>query len=241
MKILSPLPRKRGRIEIIPLIDIMFFLLAAFMIVSINMIKIKSLAVSLPTDVPVAQLEPKEDFISISINTFGQVQIDKDLIKDPAALLPRLQEIFAKNKDQKFLISADRDSRNGDVVAVLGKLRTAGFQRVAFALKGSGGAEPGGGGSGTAPPAEAPGAPETPSAAPAPEAPAPAAPSGTAPAAPTAPEATPPPATVTPPEATPAPAAAPAPPAAEAPGAPAPAPAAAPAPDTQPAPAPPKT
>jgi biopolymer transport protein ExbD len=228
MKLISPIPRKRGRIEIIPLIDIMFFLLAAFMIVSINMIKIKSLKVDLPTDVPVAQLEPKEDFVSLSINTFGQVQIDKELIKDPAAILPKLQEYYAKNKDQKFLISADKDSRNGDVIAVLGKLRTAGFQKVAFALKGTGGApEPGAGGGaggapgpgagGSSPDSGAPAAPETPSTAPTSAVPPPEAPAS-------APTASP----------TPAPAAAPAPPAAQAPGAPTPA---APTPEAPPAPA----
>jgi len=192
MKIISPIPRKRGRIEIIPLIDIMFFLLAAFMMVSINEIRVKSLKVKLPTDVPVAQLEPKEDFISVSINTMGQVQIDKQLIKDPATeLLPILQDFYAKNKDQKFLISADKDGRNGDVMAVLGKLRTAGFQNVAFALKGGTGGEASGSTVAPAPPESpaAPAAPTTPGAPPA----APAAPPAAA-AAPAAPAATPPPA-----------------------------------------------
>ena len=120
----------------------MFFLLAAFMIVSIHKIKVKSLKVSLPTDVPVSQLEPKEDFISVSINAQGQVQIDKELVTDPNALLSKLQALYVKNKDQKFLISADKDSRNGDVIAVLGKLRIAGFQKVGFNLKPGGAMAP---------------------------------------------------------------------------------------------------
>jgi biopolymer transport protein ExbD len=176
MKIISPLPRKRGRIEIIPLIDIMFFLLAAFMMVSIHKIKVNMLKVSLPTDVPVSQLESKEDFVSVSINAFGQVQIDKELITDGAALLPKLQAIFAKNKDQKILISADKDARNGDVMAVLGKLRLAGFQKVAFNIKGNG----------TVPNQGAPAAPPAPEAAP-PGPAAPPAPPGAPPSAPAAP------------------------------------------------------
>ena len=142
MKIISPLPRKRGRIEIIPLIDIMFFLLAAFMIVSIHKIKVKSLKVDLPTEVPVAQIEPKEDFISISINPLGQVQIEKEMITDGNAILPKLQAYYAQNKDQKFLISADKDARHGDIIGLLAKLRTAGFQKVAFSLKGGNTAVP---------------------------------------------------------------------------------------------------
>ncbi|MCE0497407.1 MAG: biopolymer transporter ExbD [Methylacidiphilales bacterium] len=134
MKIISPLPTRRGRLEIIPLIDIMFFLLAAFMLVSIDKIRVKSLKVNLPTNVPTAQIEKKEDFLSVSVNTDGQVQLEKDLIKDKQTLLARLQQLYVQNKDQKFLISADKDARNGDVIAVLGELRAAGFQKVAFSI-----------------------------------------------------------------------------------------------------------
>jgi biopolymer transport protein ExbD len=135
MKLASPLPHRRGRIEIIPLIDIMFFLLAAFMMVSINMIKVKSLKVNLPTDVPAAQKETKEDFINISVKEDGTIQIDKELLTDPKVLLPKLQALYTANHDQRFLISADQEARHGDVMRVLGKLRAAGFQKVAFSVK----------------------------------------------------------------------------------------------------------
>jgi biopolymer transport protein ExbD len=171
MKIISPLPARRGRLEIIPLIDIMFFLLAAFMLVSIDKIRVKSLKVNLPTNVPTAQIEKKEDFLSVSVNPEGQVQIDKDVIKDKAALLARLQQLYIQNKDQKFLISADKDARNGDVIAVLGELRAAGFQKVAFSIS----SEPGALGASASPSPSAPAA-NAPSAtsvaAPAPSAPA---------------------------------------------------------------------
>jgi len=132
--IVSPLPHRRGRLEIIPLIDIMFFLLAAFMLVSINKIHVKSLKVNLPTNVPTAQIEKKEDFVSVSVNADGQVQIDKELIADKNQVLPKLQALYAQKQDQKFLISADKEARNGDVVLVLGQLRAAGFQKVAFSI-----------------------------------------------------------------------------------------------------------
>ena len=135
MKIVSPLPHRRGRLEIIPLIDIMFFLLAAFMVVSIGKIHLKSLKITLPTNVPAAQREPKEDFISISVNAAGQVQLDKESIPNKDALLAKLQALYLQNNDQKFLISADRDARHGDVMDILGRLRSAGFQKVAFSIK----------------------------------------------------------------------------------------------------------
>ncbi len=42
MEVASPIPKKRARIEIIPLIDIMFFLLASFMMVSLSQTTMKA-------------------------------------------------------------------------------------------------------------------------------------------------------------------------------------------------------
>jgi biopolymer transport protein ExbD len=208
MKIISPLPRKRGRLEIIPLIDIMFFLLAAFMMVSLNKIRIDSLKINLPTNVPTLVHETKEDFVSISMDAMGQVQIGKSLITSKEQLDQQLDALYAANHDQKILISGDREARNGDMMQLLAKVRLAGFQKVAFAIKRE--AAPEGGGE-TAPPPPAPG--------------------GTAPAAPTAPPAPSATATPAPAPAAPAPSAAPA---AAAPAAAAPAaPAAPPAPAGQ--------
>src|ERR1035441_9367605 len=65
-----------ARIEIIPLIDIMFFLLASFMLVSLSMVNLKSVKVNLPT-ATTATLETKNDFLSISVDKDGAVYLDK--------------------------------------------------------------------------------------------------------------------------------------------------------------------
>jgi len=197
MKIISPLPRKRGRLEIIPLIDIMFFLLAAFMVVSINKIKVDSLKINLPTNVPSQVHETKEDFVSISMDDQGQVQVGKTKIASKEQLDQMLDAMYAANPDQKILISGDREARNGDMMQLLAKIRLAGFQKVAFAIKRE--ASPMGGGE-TEPVLGAssatPSAPDASAAAPAAAAP-PASPAP-APAAPEAPAA---PAPATPPSA----------------------------------------
>ncbi len=185
MKRLSPLRHKRGRIEIIPLIDIMFFLLAAFMVVSIAKIKVNSLKIALPTEIPSTQREPKEDFVSISVNPLGQVQIDKQLIGSKAELIQQLDGLYAANHEQKILISADRETHHGDVMALLGRLRQAGFERVAFAIKGDS-APPADGGAGAAPASipdagSASGTPSASSGAPAADSSAPSSPSAPAP------------------------------------------------------------
>ncbi len=65
-----------ARIEIIPLIDIMFFLLASFMLVSLSMVNLKSVMVNLPTAAS-ATNEQRRDFVDISIDKAGAAYLDK--------------------------------------------------------------------------------------------------------------------------------------------------------------------
>ena len=70
-----------ARIEIIPLIDIMFFLLASFMLVSLSMVNLKSVPVNLPTAVSAVN-ESKRDFIDISVDKAGSAYVDKKAVDD---------------------------------------------------------------------------------------------------------------------------------------------------------------
>jgi biopolymer transport protein ExbD len=60
MRVASPIPHKRGRIEIIPLIDIMFFLLASFMMVSLSQTHMKGIRVALPAPTARPPNTPKD-------------------------------------------------------------------------------------------------------------------------------------------------------------------------------------
>ena len=66
MRLSSPVPKKRARIEIIPLIDIMFFLLASFMMVSLSQTHMKGIRVNLPAAVGPPPSGVK-DFVSIKV------------------------------------------------------------------------------------------------------------------------------------------------------------------------------
>src|SRR5687768_18342660 len=79
MKIGSPLPHKKARIEIIPLIDIMFFLLASFMMVSLTMIKMQSIKMDLPTATQ-AKRDFKPDIVNISVDKVGDIYIEKKAV-----------------------------------------------------------------------------------------------------------------------------------------------------------------
>src|ERR1700733_12783001 len=129
----SPVQIKRARIEIIPLIDIMFFLLASFMLVSLTMINMKGIDVNLPTATS-SQPNNKPDFTMVSIDALMDIYIEKDKVpKDD--VLPRLQKLYDTNHDVRVFIRADKDATYETVVFVLDKARTAGIQKVGLEIK----------------------------------------------------------------------------------------------------------
>src|SRR5436305_15228787 len=77
MRVTSPVPKHKARIEIIPLIDIMFFLLASFMMVSLSQVHMKGIKVNLPTGQS-GETQSKRDYISVSVNRDGNVFFHKD-------------------------------------------------------------------------------------------------------------------------------------------------------------------
>ena len=122
-----------ARIEIIPLIDIMFFLLASFMLVSLSMVNLKSVKVNLPTAVT-ATLETRNDFASISVDKDGAVYLDKQPV-GPNELVLQLNSWHHTNENLRVFISGDQDVRYGAVVHVLDLVRSTGIQKVAFEIR----------------------------------------------------------------------------------------------------------
>src|SRR5580700_3357825 len=99
-----------ARIEIIPLIDIMFFLLASFMLVSLSMVNLKSVKVNLPTATS-ATPDTSKDMVDVSVNKAGSVFLDKKPTRD-AQLIQLLQNAQRANPHLRVFISGDRDARH---------------------------------------------------------------------------------------------------------------------------------
>ncbi len=132
MKIGSPLRHKKARIEIIPLIDIMFFLLASFMMVSLTMIKMQSIKMDLPTATQ-ASREFKPEIINIAVDKTGDIYIEKQLMS-LADLHTYLSGKFKVNTNLPVYISGDKDATHGSVIRVLDLVRREGIQKVSFAI-----------------------------------------------------------------------------------------------------------
>jgi biopolymer transport protein ExbD len=152
MRVASPVPKKRARIEIIPLIDIMFFLLASFMMVSLTQTHMKGIRVNLPAAYYQQQNQPVKDFVSIKVRE-GDVVFFDDQYVPADEVLPRLFQLHQGNPNIKVSISADPLARHGEVITVLDEVRRVGITKVAYQIRT---ASPSGGQAGPAPGAPPP-------------------------------------------------------------------------------------
>jgi biopolymer transport protein ExbD len=132
MKAGSPYRRRHSRIEIIPLIDIMFFLLASFMMLSLNLDRSRNIRVDLPTATQ-AQHDFKPDMLNIAVDKGGKVWFEKKEIS-----LPNLSVLVSNRlrveTNLPVYISGDRDTLHGAMADVYEVVRGAGVQKVAFAM-----------------------------------------------------------------------------------------------------------
>jgi biopolymer transport protein ExbD len=136
MKLPSPIRRKHSRIEIIPLIDIMFFLLASFMMVSLQMDRTQNIKVNLPS-ANQAQHDFKPNMVNIAVDKNGGIWLEKKPISLPE-LGTVLSNRFRTDTNLPVIISGDRDTLHGAMVDVLETVRNAGVQKVAFAVGSAG-------------------------------------------------------------------------------------------------------
>lgn len=131
MKLRRSREYRRGRIEIIPMIDVMFFLLATFMLASLSMQNLHSLAVNLPQG-KAAPMHPTQP-VTLTVTKQGKLYLDHTAVTITnlaATLKPML-----KKHSSSVIVAADRDSRDGVVVRAMLAARHAGASELLIAVK----------------------------------------------------------------------------------------------------------
>lgn len=129
-----------ARIEIVPLIDIMFFLLASFMLVSLTMSKQQTIKVDLPSAVASRQ-DFKPEMINLAVDRSGSYFLEKQRINLPD-LQKELERRVQANTNLPVYISGDLETTHGAMVGLLDLVRSTGLQRVAFNVKAGAKASP---------------------------------------------------------------------------------------------------
>jgi biopolymer transport protein ExbD len=123
---------KKARIEIIPMIDTIFFLLVFFMISTLSMTRFKGLPVNLPKAAS-GQQAPAEN-AAVTIGKDARMFLDKEPV-DETRLGELLRQRLAKNPDLLVVINADDGVEHGHVVEVMDIARSVNVAKMAIAVK----------------------------------------------------------------------------------------------------------
>ena len=129
------LPRqgyKRARIEIIPMIDTVFFLLVFFMVASLSM----TLETGMRVNLPKAQAAEREALtkVTVSLASDGTIYLDREPTA-LAALRAALAQRIRENPRVVVVINADEQVTHGKVVAVMDAAKKAGAAYMAIATR----------------------------------------------------------------------------------------------------------
>jgi biopolymer transport protein ExbD len=125
-------PRKKARIEIIPLIDVIFFLLATFVLFTLSLNRIQSVPVDLPVAGDVDRPPPEvKDMLTIQVSDQGNVYWNRELI-DLDEIPARLEQYKKQVQMPRILVAGDDRARWGVTVQVLDEVRKANIEKVSM-------------------------------------------------------------------------------------------------------------
>jgi len=130
-------PRKRARIEIVPMIDVMMFLLVFFVLISLHVIPALGIKTQLPSSAQPEKLEIRKHVV-VTMAKGGQVQLD-GADSSLAGLRSALGELKRQSKDVDVVVNGDRDASLQQLVDVMDAVKSAGITSIAISSTQKGG------------------------------------------------------------------------------------------------------
>ncbi len=128
---------KEPVVMIIPMIDIMLFLLVFFMISTIYMVQANTLPVNLPA-AAAARRETRPRIVAITVQADGTIQYEREAVRPPE-LSPHVRQALAGDKETIFVLRGDKQATYENIVAVLDVLKQCGARHVSIATERKGG------------------------------------------------------------------------------------------------------
>ncbi len=110
-------PMKKARIEIIPMIDTIFFLLVFFMFTSLSMVKMNGMDVSLPKDSNSPDQKPPPQVV-VTVDRAGGFFLNTDKV-DPAQLQTQMQDKLNAKPDTVFIVNVDKQRPTQNIIDVM--------------------------------------------------------------------------------------------------------------------------
>lgn len=127
-------PKKRkARVEIIPMIDVMMFLLVFFVLISLNVIPALGLKTHLPSSSTAQDLKPQSKAV-ITIGLHDVIQVDGVATPLPG-LVERLNQLRKEGEKLNLIINSDRGVEVQRLVDVMDTLKQGGFESISIATR----------------------------------------------------------------------------------------------------------
>ena len=123
--------RPMGEINVTPFVDVMLVLLIVFMVTA------PLLTVGVEVDLPKTKagaINADAAPLVVSIKSDGSLYLQETVV-EPDALIPRLKGISDANPDVRIFVRGDQAVTYGEVLSVMGRIQSAGFEKVALVAK----------------------------------------------------------------------------------------------------------
>ena len=123
--------RPMGEINVTPFVDVMLVLLIVFMVTA------PLLTVGVEVDLPKTKagaINADAAPLVVSIKSDGSLYLQETVV-EPDVLIPRLKAISNANPDVRIFVRGDRAVSYGEVLSVMGRIQSAGFEKVALVAK----------------------------------------------------------------------------------------------------------
>ncbi|MCU9951324.1 MULTISPECIES: ExbD/TolR family protein [Pseudomonas] len=125
--------KKKAHIEIIPMIDVMMFLLVFFVLVSLNVIPAVGIKTQLPTAAHAQQLKPQNKAV-ITLGLEEKLQLDGQDVSE-SLLVEQLKVLEGTAEKLVIIINSDQGVEVKRLVAVMDLLKGNGFSSVSIATR----------------------------------------------------------------------------------------------------------
>ena len=132
MKLRSMKVQEEPKLMIIPMIDIIFFLLVFFMISTMTMVQQNTFKVGLP-QASSAQLDMNQH-VNITVMADGNLAFNKESL-DKEQLIRRVQIELQRNPDLQVILNGDKDVNYGFVIETFDALKQAGVKKLSIAVE----------------------------------------------------------------------------------------------------------
>jgi biopolymer transport protein ExbD len=127
-------PRKKARIEIIPMIDVMMFLLVFFVLISVNVIPALGIKTQQPNSTQAQNLKTPDKQVVVTLGREGSIQLDGQTV-ELKRLVSAIKAKASASEQIAVVVNSDKGAEVQTLVDVMDAIKAAGLGKVALAAR----------------------------------------------------------------------------------------------------------